>query len=151
MVATAWYHKQLSPKWQKDLNTTLKAAEEFALGDYHQALMKGDSLDPAKVASQVRRLLISLLPSGKADQELIAARLNRSSSTLQRQLQSEGLTYRSVLEDTRRSLAEDYLKGRKHSHAQIAYLLGFSDQSNFSRAFKRWTRLSPREYQDTML
>ena len=110
-----------------------------------------DSLDPAKVASQVRRLLISLLPSGKADQELIAARLNRSSSTLQRQLQSEGLTYRNVLEDTRRSLAEDYLKGRKHSHAQIAYLLGFSDQSNFSRAFKRWTRLSPREYQDTML
>lgn len=109
-----------------------------------------ETLDPAKVASQVRRLLISHLPSGKADQERIASIMNRSSSTLQRQLQAEGVTYRSVLESTRRSLAEDYLKDRKHSHAQIAYLLGFSDQSNFSRAFKRWTEKSPREYQDTL-
>lgn len=109
-----------------------------------------EALDPSKVASQVRRLLISLLPSGKADQEFIASRLNRSSSTLQRQLQAEGLTYRAVLESTRRSLAEDYLKDRRHSHAQIAYLLGFSDQSNFSRAFKRWTERSPREFQDLL-
>ncbi|HSD69213.1 MAG TPA: helix-turn-helix domain-containing protein [Woeseiaceae bacterium] len=35
----------------------------------------------------------------------------------------------------------------KLSHAQIAYLLGFSDQSNFSRAFKRWTQKSPRAFQ----
>jgi AraC-like DNA-binding protein len=53
-----------------------------------------------------------------------------------------------VLEGTRRSLAEDYLIDHKHSHAQIAYLLGFSDQSNFSRAFKRWTSMSPREFQE---
>ncbi len=107
-----------------------------------------ETLDPHKVASQVRRLLIALLPSGKADQELVSSRLNRSMSTLQRQLQAEGLNYRDVLESTRRSLAEDYLRDRKHSLAQIAYLLGFSDQSNFSRAFKRWTSMSPRQYQD---
>ena len=107
-----------------------------------------ETLDPHKVASHVRRLLISLLPSGKADQDLVAGRLNRSASTLQRQLQSEGLTYRRVLESTRRSLAEDYLTDKKHSHAQIAYLLGFSDQSNFSRAFKRWTSMSPRQFQE---
>jgi len=74
--------------------------------------------------------------------------LNRSSSTLQRQLQAEGLTYRSVLENTRRSLAEEYLREGSQSHAQIAYLLGFSDQSNFSRAFKRWTSMSPRQFQE---
>jgi len=107
-----------------------------------------ETLDPHKVASQVRRLLIALLPSGKADQELVSSRMNRSMSTLQRQLQAEGLSYRDVLESTRRSLAEDYLRDRKHSLAQIAYLLGFSDQSNFSRAFKRWTFMSPRQYQD---
>ena len=107
-----------------------------------------ESLDPHKVASQVRRLLIALLPSGKTDQELVSKRLNRSASTLQRQLHAEGLSYRDVLESTRRSLAEDYLRDQKHSQAQIAYLLGFSDQSNFSRAFKRWTAMSPKQFQE---
>jgi len=106
-----------------------------------------ETLDPHKVASQVRRLLIDLLPSGKADQELVSSRLNRSASTLQRQLQGEGITYREVLESTQRNLAETYLRDKKHSHAQIAYLLGFSEQSNFSRAFKRWTSMTPRQYQ----
>jgi AraC-like DNA-binding protein len=109
-----------------------------------------ETLDPNKVASQVRRLLIALLPSGKADQALVSSRLNRSTSSLQRQLQSEGLSYRDVLESTRRSLAENYLRDNKHSYAQIAYLIGFSDQSNFSRAFKRWTSLSPKQYQASL-
>ena len=109
-----------------------------------------ETLDPRKVASQVRRLLIDLLPSGKADQELVSSRLNRSTSTLQRQLQGEGMTYREVLESTQRSLANTYLRDRKHSHAQIAYLLGFSEQSNFSRAFKRWTSMSPSQFQQSL-
>ena len=106
-----------------------------------------ETLDPHKVASEVRRLLIDLLPSGKADQERISRHLNRSASTLQRQLQAEGLTYRQVLESTQRNLAETYLREKKHTHAQIAYLLGFSEQSNFSRAFKRWTSMTPRQFQ----
>ena len=59
------------------------------------------------------------------------------------------MSYRDVLESTQRSLAETYLRDNKHSHAQIAYLLGFSEQSNFSRAFKRWTSMSPRQYQES--
>ena len=108
-----------------------------------------ETLDPHNVASQVSRLLIDLLPSGDADQDLVSRRLNRSTSTLQRQLQGEGLSYREVLESTQRSLAETYLRDKKHSHAQIAYLLGFSEQSSFSRAFKRWMSMSPRQYQDS--
>lgn len=106
-----------------------------------------EALDPHKVASQVRRLLVTLLPAGKADQDRVASQLHRSTSTLQRQLQGEGTSYRDVLDETRKSLAEEYLRQRKLSHAQIAYLLGFSDQSNFSRAFKRWTKKSPRSFQ----
>jgi len=108
-----------------------------------------EALDPHKVASQVRRLLIDLLPSGKVDQGMVSSQLHRSTSTLQRQLQAEGLSYRDVLESTQRGLAENYLRDRKYSHAQISYLLGFSEQSNFSRAFKRWTSLSPRQYQES--
>ena len=104
------------------------------------------SLDPQKVASEVRELLITLLPSGKSNQKTIASRLNRSLSTLQRQLQSEGTTYKDILEHTRKKLATEYVAEGRLSLGQIAYMLGFSDQSNFSRAFKRWTDTSPREY-----
>jgi AraC-like DNA-binding protein len=109
-----------------------------------------ETLDPRKVASQVKRLLVDLLPSGKVDQDLVSSRLNRSASTLQRQLQDEGVSYRDVLDSTRRRLAESYLKDRKYSHAQIAFLVGFSDQSNFSRAFKRWTSMSPKQFQESV-
>lgn len=105
-----------------------------------------ETLDPQKVASQVRQLLIALLPAGKVDQDIVSSQLNRSTSTLQRQLNSEGLRYRDVLESTQRDLAETYLRDKKHSLAEVAYLLGFSDQGNFSRAFKRWTSMSPKQY-----
>ena len=108
-----------------------------------------ESLDQSKVATDVRRLLVQMLPSGKADQDTVANRLYRSTSTLQRQLSAEGTSYRDILETTRRSLAEKYLKDGDYSQAEIAYMVGFSDQSNFARAFKRWTGMSPGQFQKT--
>lgn len=106
------------------------------------------SLDESQVSTAVRSLLIKLLPSGRADQETVASRLYRSTSTLQRQLNSEGTSYRDVLESTRRELAEQYLAEDGLSKAEIAFMVGFADQSNFARAFKRWTGMSPGEFQD---
>ena len=91
--------------------------------------------------------MIDLLPTGKANQQVIAKRLNKSVSTLQRQLSAEGTTFREIQDGTRQTLAEEYVRDGKHSLAQIAYLLGFSDQSNFSRAFKRWSGATPSEFQ----
>lgn len=105
------------------------------------------SHDDSKVAHKVRELLVQMLPSGSADQEGIASKLHRSTSTLQRQLNAEGTSYRDVLEKTRRDLAEAYLRDGRYSHSQIAFLVGFSDQSNFARAFKRWTGQSPGQFQ----
>lgn len=104
-------------------------------------------LDPHRVATDVRKLLIDLLPTGKASQQVIAGRLNKSVSSLQRQLSTEGTTFREIQDETRQSLAEQYVLEGKHSLSQIAYLLGFSDQSNFSRAFKRWSGATPSEFQ----
>ncbi len=104
------------------------------------------SLDPARIATEVRELLVEMMPSGTVRQEDVAQRMNRSLSTLQRQLTSEGLNFQQLRDETRRRLAEDYIRTNELSLSQIAYLLGFSDQSNFSRAFKRWTGMAPREY-----
>ena len=107
------------------------------------------SLDSQNVAREVRAQLVKMLPSGDVDQQKVADRLHRSTSTLQRQLSAEGLTYRDVLDDTRRELAEAYLRERRHTLAQIAFLLGFADQGNFARAFKRWTGMSPRQFRQS--
>ena len=103
-------------------------------------------LEPERVSTEVRKLLIELLPSGNASQEAIARQMNRSLSTLQRQLASESTNYKQIREQTRAALAEKYVREGEHSLSQIAYLLGFSDQSNFSRAFRRWTGQSPGQY-----
>jgi AraC-like DNA-binding protein len=101
------------------------------------------ALQTQPVAANVRDMLLQLLPTGEVAQETVARRLNRSLSTLQRQLQAEGLSYRKLIDQTRHSLARAYLGDRRFSQAEIAYLLGFSDQSSFSRAYRRWTGQSP--------
>jgi len=97
------------------------------------------TLQPSRVQDKVRENLLSLLPSGEADQRTIARNLHRSVSTLQRQLKAEGSSFRKVLDQTRQTMALRLVKEGDYSLGQIAYLLGFSDQANFSRAFRRWT------------
>jgi AraC-like DNA-binding protein len=107
------------------------------------------TLNPDRVQDKVRELLLTLLPSGDASQEMIASSMHRSVSSLQRQLKAEGVCYRQVLGQTRQALAEDLVKEGRYSLSQIAYLLGFSDQANFSRAFKRWTGNTPSSFRET--
>ena len=104
------------------------------------------TLDPSRVRDRVREILLTLLPSGEVSQQAVARSLHRSPSALQRSLKAEGVSYRTVLDDTRHELALKLVGEQRYSLGQIAYLLGFSDQANFSRAFKRWTGSSPREY-----
>jgi AraC-like DNA-binding protein len=121
-------------------NLELAIANDRIAEDYIAALM------PDRVATAVRKLLIERLPSGDASQEAIARQLNRSLSTLQRQLAAENITYQQIREQTRADLAVQYVREGRYTLSQIAFLLGFSDQSNFSRAFRRWTGQSPRSY-----
>jgi AraC-like DNA-binding protein len=105
-----------------------------------------EALEPDKVTSEVKQLLLRLLPSGQASQQTVASRMNRSTSTLQRQLRAEGTNYREICDTTRKSLAEQYVRDGEYTLGEIAYQLGFTDQSNFSRAFKRWTGVAPGEF-----
>ena len=104
------------------------------------------SLAEGAVAHEVREMLIQLMPSGRSGQETVAKRLYRSRSTLQRQLVAEGTSYRQILEETRRSLAEKYLRSDDYTQSEVAFMLGFTDQSNFARAFRRWTGMTPGEF-----
>ncbi len=68
---------------------------------------------------------------------------------LQRRLKEEGTSYTELLDDCRHKLAVKLISHNKLALSEVTYILGFSDQSNFSRAFKRWTGTSPHQYRDS--
>ncbi len=98
---------------------------------------------------RVKAKLIDRLPSGAVTQEEIAEILHMSLRTLQRKLGEEDTTYKRVLEETRRELAERYIEDASLTLSEITYLLGFSDASSFSRSFKRWTGVAPSLFRDS--
>jgi AraC-like DNA-binding protein len=69
-----------------------------------------------------------------------------STRTLQRQLKERGVDFKQLTEETRRRFAVNYLKERKNTLTEVAFLLGYSELSAFNRAFKRWTGSTPLEY-----
>ena len=73
----------------------------------------------------------------------VARRLGMSERTLHRRLAADGLTFRAIVDRARRETAESLLALPDHTLAEVAYLTGFSDQSAFQRAFKRWSGQTP--------
>jgi AraC-like DNA-binding protein len=103
-------------------------------------------LEATKTArGQVESLLIPVLHKGDLSIERIAEKLGMSRPTLYRKLKAEGTTFEKLLDELRHKMALHYLNGKKVSVNETAYLVGFSDPSAFSRAFRRWTGTSPRK------
>ena len=85
------------------------------------------------------------LASGDVTIDQVAGVLGSSARSIQRRLNEERTTFQRVLDDLRKDLASQYLEDRSHPIAEIALLLGFSDQTTFHRAFVRWTGRTPGE------
>lgn len=107
-----------------------------------------DGKDPSdKFWSRLRQSIVGRLPDGDLKQEDVAADLNMSVRSLQRQLNERGSAFRTEVKTIRAHLAARYLSGVNSNVTQVAFLLGYSDQSAFSSAFRKWYRMSPSEYQ----
>ena len=102
--------------------------------------------DSNRLSERVRAIFMDRLVTGKFSEEQIAQQLNLSLRSLQRRLREERTSYQQLLDETRLELALQYINRTQLSVAQIAPLLGFSDSSNFNRAFKRWLGLPPSRY-----
>jgi AraC-like DNA-binding protein len=118
------------------------------LAEVHERLASEhlQRLDHAQTCSRTRAAILRCLPGGEPRRTEIASALKMSERTLQRRLEVEGNSFQRLLDDTRRELAQQYLGQTDLSLADACYLLGFSDQSSFFRAFKRWFGTSPRHY-----
>lgn len=100
--------------------------------------------------SKVEALIEKRLSTDSIDAEHIAKKLNMSRNTLYRKLQNEEKSFQDLVENVRKRKAIEYLNEGNVSISQIAFLLGFSELSAFSRAFKRWTGKSPARYLESI-
>lgn len=102
--------------------------------------------DDHALDKQVKQQITRALSEGIPNISDIASELAMSGRTLQRKLSEQGHSYQSLVDEARRELAEQLLKNSQHSLANIAFFTGFSEQSSFNRAFKRWAGQTPRSY-----
>lgn len=102
-------------------------------------------------AEQTKQIIRELLKTHLPDLQSVAYELKISPRTLQRDLKDESITFKELLDSTRSEIAQRYLTNPSLSINEIAYLLGYTDPSNFARAFKKWTSHSPREWRNNQL
>jgi len=103
-------------------------------------------LEKNNIIEKVQAEILHQLPSANVTDSTIAKAMNLSSRSLQRKLQKEQTSFKVLLNELRAQLAEQYILDSHFSLLDIAFMLGFNDYSSFSRAFKRWTGLSPSHF-----
>lgn len=102
--------------------------------------------DDASLERRVRIQIAQSLSQGIPAVSNIASQFGMSARTLQRRLSDRGYSFQSLVDEARRELAERLLKETPYALAEVAFLTGFSDQSAFNRAFKRWAGQTPRSF-----
>jgi AraC-like DNA-binding protein len=100
---------------------------------------------------QLYKHLLVAMQDGQATIDVVAKAMNMSARTLHRRLTDRRLEFKVLLQKTRYQLANQYLKESRLTLSEIALLLGYSEQSAFSRAFKQWTGEAPLRFQKRLM
>jgi len=103
------------------------------------------------IAGQLKRKLADLMARGEANADAACRALRLSRRTLQRRLKAEKTSFQKVLTEVRAELAVNYLKDARLKSLEIAMLLGYSNISSFTTAFKSWYNVPPAEYRQKFL
>jgi AraC-like DNA-binding protein len=93
---------------------------------------------------QLERRIVELLPKGQARAKILAGEIGISERSLHRRLQEMGTSFADLIDRLRHELAMRYVEDRHVRFADVAFLLGYANQSSFSTAFRRWTGTAPR-------
>ena len=105
-----------------------------------------ERMDDSGVTARVRAQLERMLQGDEPTLAAVASELCMSERTLQRRLSTEGQTFRHVLDEMRRDVAQRSLAAGKRNVPELAYLLGFEDSNSFYRSFRRWTGTTPESF-----
>lgn len=96
--------------------------------------------------AKIRQLMIAAMAEGDLSLDCIAEQMGLTPRTLQRRLSEQDESFKGLLDKVRKELALTYIKQPHIDLAELAYLLGFSDQTAFQRAFKKWTGSTPGKF-----
>lgn len=135
---------------KSDLEKPFLTANNVML-DYLEPQLKerlAEAMTSKSFTGIVQQKLYQAIPSGCFTIEDIAASLGISSRTLQRNLTAEGTKFNQELQNVQKILAFSYFKNPEMTTEDVAYLLGYSEVSSFSRAFKKWTGQTISEYRN---
>ncbi len=103
------------------------------------------------IAAQLKRMLADLMARGEANADAACRALLLSRRTLQRRLKTERTSFQKILQEVRAELAVRYLSDERLKSLDIAMLLGYSNISSFTTAFKSWYDIPPAEYRQKFL
>jgi AraC-like DNA-binding protein len=129
-----------------DLNTRTAKADlsinQF-LNERIEEEAKGIEVNGNKLVADIKSLIIDALPSGIPGIDQVSEHIGMSSRTLTRRLSESGFSFRELVSSTQREISLNLLQESAYSIGEIAFQTGFSEQSAFNRAFKRWTGQPP--------
>lgn len=131
------------------LQAPLLSADK-SLAHLHDKITEQDlqSLSADGLSCKVREIIIRKLPQGEVKLEDILAYFSIGKRTFQRKLKEEGYTFFQLVDESRKNTAKEYVNNTQLSFEEIAFLLGFTEHANFSRAFKRWYGCTPGQYRN---
>jgi AraC-like DNA-binding protein len=102
--------------------------------------------EPGDLVELTRRVVRQLAPQGMPELDRVAAELQLSPKVLYRRLAERGHQFRSLRDGALKELAELHLSDLRLTLGEVSELLGYTEQSAFSRAFKRWSGMSPLQW-----
>lgn len=131
----------------------LSMADEVLVGANSELALLNDQvvtrrlalMDRNDIVARVQSALMEQLPRGNVSDDSVADALHMSVRTMHRKLAEVNQNFRNILVEMRRELAEHYILDNSLTLTEISLLLGFSEPSSFSRAFKSWTGSAPSE------
>ena len=103
---------------------------------------------PSGIVERVREAIADGLLTDSAKEAVIAKRLAMTVRTMHRRLVEAGTSFRAVRDEMLRQRAEELLRQGRVPIGEVSYLLGYAEPSNFHRAFRRWTGLTPAEWRE---
>lgn len=137
------------PRSVLDLTNPRADAALLEVIDRYTAILLDRSPPQTTISARVRVWLVEAHGAGAPEARQAARALAMSERTLHRHLAREQTTFRKLLDQFRHERAVTLLTSRRHSIAETAFLLGYSELSAFYRAFRRWTGGSPAQVRDT--
>lgn len=129
-----------------DLPVSTRDPHLMSLLEQQAEAMLQELPDRDALLKQLQHHIAMSLQDGTPEFGDVAARMGMAERTLYRYLQERGLRYKAILNELRFQLARDYMQDPKLSLPEIALLLGYAEQSAFSRAFKEWSGETPASY-----